>query len=87
VTASFNPLAGLDPDSEEFTAECGLLADALIITSGKDRYFSDGARKIVRALIEHLRLTRPDASLADVNRVLQLPHEQFIAYMLGAEID
>lgn len=83
-TSRFNPLALLDPASDEFTADVGLLADAIIIQSSTARYFSDGARQLVQGIIEHERCMRPDASLVDVYRMIRQSDTDFMEYMLAA---
>jgi type IV secretion system protein VirD4 len=50
-SAGFNPLARLDPHAPGFNAKASLLADALVISDGKERHWSDSARALLAALI------------------------------------
>ena len=52
ASAGFNPLAHIDPESENFNADVALLAEALIMTeSTKDPHWDDSAREIVAGLM------------------------------------
>lgn len=78
--AGFNPLAGIDPQSEEFVDECDAVADALVVaeSKGDNAYFTDAARLILRGyiawVIAHPEIT--DKSLNEVQRLLFLPRPQ-----------
>jgi type IV secretion system protein VirD4 len=50
----FNPLAHLKIDSPNLTAEARALAQALIVTEGRDPYFDDTARDLVMAIMLYL---------------------------------
>lgn len=53
--ASFNPLEGLSPDSDEAIEEAGLIAEALVVSSDtRDAHFDDSARNFIEALILHV---------------------------------
>lgn len=80
--ARFNPMAGLDPDSPDFTDDIAGLADALIINQGKDPHWDDSARELVAGLMAFLvedPSTRAEASLGQTRRLLTLPREQLVA--------
>lgn len=54
----FNPLDALDPDNPDVVDEAGALADALVPTVAKDetgKFFETSARKMLKALILHVR--------------------------------
>ena len=56
----FNPLASMDPASENFVADVSSLCEALIVTEGKDPHWSNAARDLVSAIIMDLKLREPD---------------------------
>jgi type IV secretion system protein VirD4 len=67
----FNPLAHLDIDSESIVADVASLSGALILTEGRDPYFDDTARDLVKAILLHLKATKGDvATLADMRKLL-----------------
>jgi type IV secretion system protein VirD4 len=47
----FNPLLHLDPDSDTFNADAGLLAEALVKVEGKDPHWDASAQSLIAALI------------------------------------
>jgi type IV secretion system protein VirD4 len=73
--AGFNCIAVLDPKSPRFADDCFALADALIREKNeKSRYFSEGAKNLLAALIMWVRLRHgAKASLAEVRRLLTAP--------------
>ena len=75
--AGFNPLADLNPHSEDFIDECDAIADALVVQEGKgqNEYFYDAARLVLRGYIAWV-VAHPDirdTSLNEVKRLLFLP--------------
>jgi type IV secretion system protein VirD4 len=67
----FNPLAHLDIDSENIVADVASLSGALILTEGRDPYFDDTARDLVKAILLHLKATKGRAAtLADMRKLL-----------------
>ena len=82
-TARFNPLAGLSIDAPNVVADVGGLAEALILTEGKDPYFDNTARDLVKALMLHLIATmRPAATLPEMRRRLTLDEKQFAGLLI-----
>ncbi len=74
----YNPLAALDVESENLVAGAASLAQALIVTKGRDPYFDDTARDLVtasmlylvatlgkRATLAHVRLMLTDIAARD----------------------
>jgi len=54
-SACYNPMSALDPDSNEFDAECDALADAIVVhEGGGDSHWSDSARLLVGGGMMHL---------------------------------
>ena len=60
---SLNPLDILDPTSENFTSDADVLADALIVRSGREdgssEFFKNEAQSVVKAMIMHIASTEP----------------------------
>ena len=52
--ATFNPLSILDPRSPHYADDLAYLADALIISQGKDPHWDDSARELVSGLMAYL---------------------------------
>ncbi|WP_306129710.1 type IV secretory system conjugative DNA transfer family protein [Roseovarius sp. MMSF_3350] len=75
--AGFNPLAGLDPDSDDFIDECDAIADALVVEEGgsNNRYFYDAARLTLRGYIAFVvaYTAIQDKSLNEVKRLIFAP--------------
>ena len=75
--AGFNPLAGLDPDADEFIDECDAIADALVVPMpGKDNdHFIAAARLILRGFIAWVAAAPgvKDRNLLTVQNLLFLP--------------
>lgn len=73
-TARFNPVAALDPASDDFPDDALGLAESLIRVEGSEPHWSQAAQEIVAGLIMFSRLTEPDGgSLGHVRWVLGLP--------------
>lgn len=53
--ATFDPLSGLSPDSDDALEEATLIAEALVISSNpRDAHWDDSARALVEAVILHV---------------------------------
>jgi type IV secretion system protein VirD4 len=78
-TSRFNPLAHLDIDDPNVFADVASLAEALIITEGKDPHWPDSARNLVAVIILQLLATRGEAAaLPQIREVLGLPQAALI---------
>ena len=66
----FNPVAALDPQSDDFPDDAMGLAEAMIRVEGKDPHWSNSAQELICALIMYVRLVLPNPSLADVRALL-----------------
>lgn len=77
-SSRFNPLASLDPQDRNFTANVNALCEALILTEGKDPYFDNSARDLISCLIMHV-CTFPDEikTLPRIRQLLTLGEEAF----------
>ncbi|WP_424991317.1 type IV secretory system conjugative DNA transfer family protein [Fluviibacterium sp. S390] len=71
--AGFNPLAGLDPKSDDFIDECDAIADALVVQEGKgdNSHFYDTARLVLRGYIAWV-VAHPDIQDKTLNEVRRL---------------
>ncbi len=82
-TARFNPLAGLDQNSGDFTPSIETMVEGLILKSGAQSHFYEGARSITTALCEFFVERSPaKANLPAVNQALNLPREEFVKLAL-----
>ena len=79
--SGFNPLRLLDPKGDTFAADAAALSEALIIYSGGDTHWTDGARSLVECLIMWVCLTEENPSLPQVRDFLCLPPADFQAIM------
>ncbi len=72
----FNPLAAIDPESDNLVADVTSLCEALIINDGKDSHWTNSARDLVSAIIMYL-ITTPGrtATLPEMRRILSQPYE------------
>jgi type IV secretion system protein VirD4 len=78
-TSRFNPLAHLRIGDPNVFADVASLAEALIITEGKDPHWPDSARNLVSVIILHLLATRGEnAALPQIREVLGLPQAALI---------
>jgi type IV secretion system protein VirD4 len=78
-TSRFNPLAHLHIDDPNVFADVASLAEALIITEGKDPHWPDSARNLVSVIILNLLATRgKEAALPQIREVLGLPQTALI---------
>jgi type IV secretion system protein VirD4 len=83
-TSRFNPLAALSINSPNVTADVASLAEALIFDEGKEPFFTDSARDLVRTIILHLLATKgPAATLPEMRRLLTLPRGEGAADEFG----
>jgi type IV secretion system protein VirD4 len=72
-TARFNPLAHLSIDNPNLGAEVAGIAEALILSQGREPYFDDTARTLVKTIILHLIATKGNAAtLPEMRRLLTL---------------
>lgn len=79
VTGSrFNPLTSIDPQSDEFVEEVGLLADALVVQEreGEASHWDESAKILVAGIIAFLVVHKPGATLLDVRQALTASEEQ-----------
>lgn len=75
--ASFNPLSILDPESEHFADDIAYIADAVIISQGKDPHWDDSARELVAGLIAYSVIKfKEAANLPLVRLLLTKPPEE-----------
>ena len=78
-TSRFNPLAHLDIHDPNVFADVASLAEALIITEGKDPHWPDSARNLIAVIVLHLLATRGrDAALPQIREILGLPQAALI---------
>ena len=78
-TAQFNPLAHLYIDSPNIVGDVASLAEALIVTEGKDPHWSNSARDLVSALILYLIETKgSDATLPMMRQLLTQNEKNFL---------
>jgi type IV secretion system protein VirD4 len=67
----YNPLAHLDIESPNLVADVAALAQALILTQGREPYFDDTARDLVTAIILYLVATLgPQATLGHMRKMV-----------------
>lgn len=70
----FNPVAALEPESDDFPDDALGLAEAIIRAEGKDPHWGQSAQDLVAALIMYVRLTMPGTGgLGDVRTILGKP--------------
>ena len=74
----FNPVAALDPKSDDFPDDALGLAEALVRVQGQEPHWSESAQDLLAALIMYSRLTEPDGgSLGHVRANLGKPATEF----------
>jgi type IV secretion system protein VirD4 len=74
--AGFNPLASLDPDDPDLVTDVMMLADALIVASGKEPFWTDEAKALVYGIILYVvadEAEEDNRTLARVRDILSLP--------------
>lgn len=71
--ASFNPLSILKPESRTLVEDAGLIADAIVISSGKEVHWDEAGKEILVALMLELALHWPEetATLPEVRRIIR----------------
>jgi type IV secretion system protein VirD4 len=75
-SCGFNPLAGLDPNSDNFFDDAAALGEALIQIQGNDPHWSQSAQALLVGLIMWEKLVRPKiATLETVRAMLTEPEE------------
>jgi type IV secretion system protein VirD4 len=78
-TSRFNPLAHLRIDDPNVFADVASLAEALILTEGKDPHWPDSARNLIAVIILHLLATKGGkATLPEIRSVLGLSDEKLV---------
>ena len=86
TVARFNPLSILDPASDHYADDIAYIADALIISQGKDPHWDDSARELVAGLIAYCVESFGDAaSLPMVRLLLSKPAEEVAGVALDAQ--
>lgn len=83
----FNPVAALDPKSDDFSDDAMGLAEALIRVEGKEPHFSQSAQDLVCALIMYVRIVLPNPSLADVRALLGQSSATFRETVMSRHVD
>lgn len=74
----FNPVAALDPTSDDFPDDALGLAEALIRVQGQEPHWSESSQDLVAALVMYSRLTEKDGgSLGHVRAQLGKPATEF----------
>jgi type IV secretion system protein VirD4 len=86
----FNPLAHLSIDNENLVAEVASLAEALILTEGKEPYFDNTARDLVKVCMLHLIARKNErgadpVTLATVRRYITKPEREFVDLLVQME--
>lgn len=82
-TSRLNPLAHLTIDSPNVVADVASLAEALIVSDGKETHWTDSARSLVKLLMLHLVATKGgDATLIEMRRLLTQGVEGFGSMIL-----
>jgi type IV secretion system protein VirD4 len=87
----YNPVAALDPASDDFVDDALGLAEAIVLQESHDPHWSTSAQDLLCALIMYSRLTGPnDGSLGHVRSLLGQPAIAFaqeVAAMMKVGID
>jgi type IV secretion system protein VirD4 len=77
-THGFNPVAALDPKSDDFPDDALGLAEALVRVQGQEPHWSESAQDLIAALAMYSRLTEPDGgSLGHIRAQLGKPATEF----------
>src|SRR5581483_9935860 len=86
----FNPLASLDPETDDFPDDCMSLAESMIRISGNEPHWSESAQDLVAALIMYsvfLRRPNPDdTSLGNLPCVRDLLGKSTTKFALMADV-
>jgi type IV secretion system protein VirD4 len=77
-------LSHLRIDDQNLIADVSSLAEALIVTKGRDPYFDDTARDLVKLVILDLIATKPPgtATLPEMRRCISLPEREFVEMLV-----
>ena len=74
----FNPVAALDPKSDDFPDDALGLGEALVRVQGQEPHWSESAQDLIAALVMYSRLTEPGGgSLGHVRAPLGKPATEF----------
>lgn len=79
--SGFNPLAALDPASDDFVDRTMSITEALIQDGGKDNHWSDSARDILAAIIMQEVVNRGATTLGNVRAILTMPEDERLDYV------
>lgn len=84
-TQGFNPIAMLDPDSEDFIDDAMAIAEALIKVEGKDAHWGKSAQALLAGLIMSIRMTLapddPQCSLVGLRSLLGMAPDALGEYI------
>jgi type IV secretion system protein VirD4 len=84
VSAGYNPMRWLDPDSEDFIDDATVIAEAICpVESQREPHFEQGAQEIVSGLILYHRIVDPDATLGVVRQDLGRSPKAWRDLLLG----
>jgi type IV secretion system protein VirD4 len=79
----YNPIAHFKITDNNVVADAAGLAEALILTEGKEPYFDNTARDLVKLIILHLIATKGSAAtLGDMRRLLTLGEKPFVELLV-----
>lgn len=82
-----NPIAMLNPSSDDFPDDAKAIGEALIKVDGKDSHWGKSAQELVTGLIMGLRMTLekddPKNSIAEIRRLLGMAPEALGCYIKG----
>lgn len=84
--SGFNPILGLNPRSVNFIDDCDGIAEALVVTTGRENttHWNDSARFAIRGLTAWAA-TSPEPgrrNLPEVHRLVNLPQKDFDALLV-----
>ena len=92
MTARFNPISQLDPESDSFFDDAMLHADSLVIVQNvRDPYWIDEAQALIAGLLMYIRVTPLEAfptqkksrDLAQLRRLISLTPDDFRELVCG----
>ena len=69
-TYSYNPFDDLDPKSDTFFDDVGLVADGLIVNDTDERHWTDSAKSLIRTLIFYMFAQGGEVSLTRLRHML-----------------
>lgn len=86
-TSKFNPLAAIDPASEDFADDVSAIADALVIAGLGEAHWTDSARELVGGLVALVCEAAPGiATLGDVRTMISTGGED-LAHVIKAAVE